>query len=178
MTAATQADQLLRALARTAREDVAELDRLDAVTGDGDFGSTLGRGIRALAADPPSGTVAEILRAASERMSAAMGGSSGAFVGVGLLRAARALHDAGDDDLAPADVARAIRAAIEGITAFGGARPGDKTFLDALDPLADALEAGDDPVAAAERGAASTREMTARVGRSSYAGERSKGEPD
>ncbi|WP_246851431.1 dihydroxyacetone kinase subunit DhaK [Patulibacter sp. SYSU D01012] len=178
MTAATQADLLLRALAQTAREDVVELDRLDAVTGDGDFGSTLGRGVRALAADPPSGTVAAVLRAASERMSAAMGGSSGAFVGIGLLRAARALHDAGEDDLTAAQIAAAVRAAVDGVTDLGGARPGDKTFLDALAPLADALDAGQDPVAAAADGAASTREMTARVGRSSYAGERSKGEPD
>lgn len=181
MTPDAQADLLLRAIVTTAREDGAELDRLDAVTGDGDFGSTLARGARALLEGPPAGDVAQVLRAASERMAAAMGGSSGAFVGVGLLRAARALEDVPAD--APLDarsVGAAVRAAVQGITEYGGARPGDKTLIDALDSVAGALEAGEPgrAVDAAREGADATGEMTARLGRSSYAGERSKGAAD
>jgi dihydroxyacetone kinase len=181
MTDVPQADLLLRALAWTALQDGEELNRLDGVTGDGDFGSTLRRGVRALAEDPPAGDDAAVLRRASEAMAAAMGGSSGAFFGVGLLRASRALEEAGGagrGGLEPEAIAAAIRAAVGGVGDFGGARPGDKTFLDALAPIADALESGGDPARAADDGAAATREMAARVGRSSYAGDRSKGEPD
>jgi dihydroxyacetone kinase len=181
MTPDAQADLLLRAIATTARDDGAELDRLDAVTGDGDFGSTLARGARALLQDPPTGDAAAVLRAASERMAAAMGGSSGAFVGVGLLRAARALQDApADGPLEATVIGAAVRAGADGITEYGGARPGDKTLIDALDPVAAALEAGEPgrAVDAAREGADATGEMAARVGRSSYAGERSKGAPD
>jgi dihydroxyacetone kinase len=73
--------------------------------------------------------------------------------------------------------------------ALGGARPGDRTMLDALVPAAEALqsalrmgrpwrEALAEAVAAAREGAARTAAMAPRRGRSSYLGDRALGHVD
>jgi triose/dihydroxyacetone kinase / FAD-AMP lyase (cyclizing) len=80
-------------------------------------------------------------------------------------------------------------AGCEGVMALGGARPGDRTTLDALVPAAEALqsalragapwrEALAGAVEAARQGAASTATMAPRRGRSSYLGDRALGHPD
>jgi dihydroxyacetone kinase len=171
---ADQVDRLLRAVAAVALDQRDELDRLDAEAADGDFGTTLARGAAALVEDPPEGDVVERLRRASEQVTDAMGGSSGPLCGVALLRAAEALEEDGD-----AQPAALIRAAIGGIQDLGGAEQGDKTVLDALFPVAEALEEGSGGVAGAARDAAdATAESQARKGRAAYAGERSTGSPD
>jgi dihydroxyacetone kinase len=69
-----------------------------------------------------------------------------------------------------------------------GAKPGDRTMLDALDPFVKALKKGGGgkasreailaPVEAAERGLEATARMKPRLGRSSYLGDRVLGCPD
>jgi dihydroxyacetone kinase len=71
---------------------------------------------------------------------------------------------------------------------LGGAKPGDRTMLDALDPFVKTLqqakaakttrEAVLAAVEAAERGAGATAQMKPRLGRSSYLGDRVLGHPD
>jgi dihydroxyacetone kinase len=64
---------------------------------------------------------------------------------------------------------------------LGGAKPGDRTMLDAIDPLVKALQQGaglKSGVEAAERGAAASAQMQPRLGRSSYLGDRVLGHPD
>jgi dihydroxyacetone kinase len=170
---ADQIDRLLRAVAAVALDQRDELDRLDAAAADGDFGTTLARGAAALAADPPEGEAVERLRRASEQVTDAMGGSSGPLCGVALLRAAEALEEDGETE--PGGL---VRAAVGGIQDFGGAEQGDKTALDALFPLAEALEEGASPADAAREAADATAESQARKGRAAYAGERSTGSPD
>ncbi len=165
-------DQLLRTIAGVALREREEFDRLDDVAGDGDFGTTLARGAAALAADPPTGDAHAVLRAASETVTDAMGGSSGPLCGVALLRAGESVSDGRDG------AAALVRAAIAGIQEFGEAEQGDKTVIDALIPLAEALEAGDDPAAAARKGADATTDIEARRGRAAYAGARANGAPD
>jgi phosphoenolpyruvate---glycerone phosphotransferase subunit DhaK len=170
---ADRVDRLLRAVAAIALDQRDELDRLDAAAADGDFGSTFARGAAALAADPPEGDAVAVLRRASEQVTDAMGGSSGPLCGVALLRAAEAVEEDGD-----ADPAALVRAAIAGIQDFGGAERGDKTALDALFPVAEALEADSSTAEAAREAADATAESQARKGRAAYAGERSSGSPD
>jgi dihydroxyacetone kinase len=167
-----QIDHLLRTVTQVALREREEFDRLDAAAGDGDFGTTLGRGAAALAASPPDGDAAERLRSASETVTEAMGGSSGPLCGVALLRAAEALGDG------ESDPAALVRAAVAGIQDFGGAEQGDKTVIDALIPLAEALANGDDPAESARRAADATTDVEARRGRAAYAGARSTGSPD
>ncbi len=148
--------------ARGAIAGEARYGELDAAAGDGDFGAILARAARgvlaALDAAAPTASDSDLLLAAAQAV-AAVGGTTGPLWGTGLLRAADAI--AGGP-------AAAVRAAADGIAEVGGARPGDRTLLDALVPAAGALEAGGDPVAAAAQGAADTARMTARRGRASY----------
>ena len=87
------------------------------------------------------------------------------------------------------DLAAMFRAALEKIMRLGGAKPGDKTMVDALEPAVKDIEASsisstdikaamESMVKAAKKGAESTRDMVSLKGRSSYAGERSIGHED
>jgi dihydroxyacetone kinase len=155
------------------------LTELDSRAGDGDLGISMRRGAEALRA-LPDGALADAptaLAAMGEALRRALGGSSGPFYGAALLRAARALPARP----AAADWAGAFRAAVAAIGELGGARPGDRTMLDALHPAAEALAATGDLAAAAraaEQGAQATAGMTPRLGRASYLGARAVGAPD
>ena len=87
------------------------------------------------------------------------------------------------------ELAQALEAAGEKVMARGGAKPGDKTLLDALVPAAQAArkcadageelsEASRKAAQAAAAGAAATEEMKAVTGRAGYMGERTVGSRD
>jgi dihydroxyacetone kinase len=93
------------------------------------------------------------------------------------------------DPSSPTRWAEAFIAAVEAISELGGARPGDRTMLDALHPAAEAFrsailagqsapEAWALAVKAAEDGVEATRSMKPRLGRASYLGDRAVGYPD
>lgn len=167
------------------------LSELDAATGDADHGANLVRGIAALRAEAAQAealTPGVFLKQAGLAMVDNVGGSSGALYGTVFLRMASTagLEAEAIDGLT---MARALRAAAQGITDRGCARLGDKTMLDALDPaataFAQAIEAGREmaqawaeAARAAEAGAAATAAMRARRGKSSYVGEKSIGTVD
>ncbi|PTL75297.1 dihydroxyacetone kinase subunit DhaL [Vitiosangium sp. GDMCC 1.1324] len=166
----------------------ARLTELDSAAGDGDLGISLARGAAALRALPESSwtSPSRALTAISGALRRSIGGSSGPFYATALLRAARHLADTSPDATAWAE---AFQAGVEAVAELGGARPGDRTMLDALRPAADAfsqaLKAGKPPaeawdacVQAAEKGAEETSRMKPRLGRASYLGERAVGVPD
>ena len=188
-------DPLRRALDAVAEVLVSrrdELTELDREVGDGDLGISLARGAAALLAEGPGYPGAEgagaVLRAASATVRRSVGGTSGPLYAVLLLRAAGALPT-GPAAPSAADWATALRAGVTGVREVGGAAPGDRTMIDALQPAADAfaerIAAGADwraaldaTVAAAHEGAAATAGIRARLGRSSYLGDRVLGHPD
>jgi dihydroxyacetone kinase len=169
-------DRVLRSVASALREAEPLLTRMDQAVGDGDLGISLARGAAAIERDLPSyptTDAAGTLRALSATLRRALGGSSGPFYAAALLRAAEALRER------PGAWGAALRAGCDGIQALGGAVPGDRTMLDALDPAASALGSGlDAAVAAAEAGAERTAAMPPRQGRSSYLGDRALGHAD
>ncbi|MER8848445.1 MULTISPECIES: dihydroxyacetone kinase subunit DhaK [Mesorhizobium] len=147
----------------------AALNGLDAKAGDGDTGSTVATGARSILdrldtlplADP-----AATLGAVGDILSASMGGSSGVLLSIFFTAAGRAL-DGG------AGVPKALLAGLERLTFYGGAKPGDRTMIDALEPALKALDGKglDDAAAAARRGAEATAAMEkAKAGRSAYVG--------
>jgi dihydroxyacetone kinase len=164
-----------------------QLGELDAVAGDGDHGMTMtlaARETRKRLAAQPDVDGAQLLAVVAGAVGS-VGGAIGPIYATGLLRVARQLREQGDAELTTATLAACGEAAEDGIAALGGAQPGDKTLLDALHPLVQELRAasarGDDPLAAARsasdacrRGAASTTDMIASVGRASRLGERSR----
>ncbi|MBZ9744152.1 dihydroxyacetone kinase subunit DhaK [Mesorhizobium sp. CO1-1-7] len=147
----------------------AALNGLDAKAGDGDTGSTVATGARSVLdrldtlplADP-----AATLGAVGDILSASMGGSSGVLLSIFFTAAGRAL-DAG------ASVPKALLAGLERMTFYGGAKPGDRTMVDALEPALKALDGNGlgDAATAARRGAEATAAMEkAKAGRSAYVG--------
>ncbi|WP_172825801.1 dihydroxyacetone kinase subunit DhaK [Microlunatus sagamiharensis] len=165
-------DRALRVLAAVALERRQAYDALDAVTGDGDFGSTFARGAAAVVRARP-----DSLRTAGLAFAAAAGGSSGALLGAALVRLdGHGLADDSDADR----VSAALLDADAAVAELGGAALGDKTLRDALHPAATALRDGGvtAAVAAARSAAYATAGLTARRGRSAYAGERSVGAVD
>ncbi len=169
-------DRVLHAVATALRDAEPVLTRMDQAVGDGDLGISLARGAAAIERDLPTyptADAAETLRALSATLRRALGGSSGPFYAVALLRAAEALRER------PGAWDAALRAGCDGIQALGGAVPGDRTMLDALDPAATAWASGlDAAVAAAEAGTERTAAMPPRRGRSSYLGDRALGHAD
>jgi dihydroxyacetone kinase len=86
------------------------------------------------------------------------------------------------------DMEKIVQAAIEGIQARGGAQPGDKTLIDSLIPVRDAIARhkadGDtsaalrDATNAAEEAAETAKSWVAKRGRQQFTGDRSSGTPD
>ncbi len=168
-------------------EDV--LAALDAKVGDGDLGSSMTRAARAVLALPPGAwrSPSHALQAMADAVRRAAGGSSGPFYAVALSRAARRLD--GIERPGLPDWRDALADAAEAIGQLGGARPGDRTMVDALGPLVQALRAADASAgwnrdawtrcaAAARSGADATAAMRPRLGRASYLGDRVLGIPD
>lgn len=148
----------------------AELNRLDARAGDGDTGSTVATGaqaVRAKLGELPLADPAATLGAIGSILGTSMGGSSGVLLSIFFTAAGKALTE-------NADLSAALLAGLERMVFYGGATPGARTMVDALDPGLKAL-ASDGIVAAARaarHGAEATKSMTkAKAGRASYVSE-------
>jgi dihydroxyacetone kinase len=147
----------------------ADLNALDSKSGDGDTGSTLATAARALigALDRlPLADHTQLYRAIGLELSQTMGGSSGVLLAI-------FFSAAGDASAAGHDPIGSLRAGLDRIQQVGGARPGDRTLIDALFPALEALPGGLDAAArAAREGADATARITrARAGRASYLAE-------
>jgi dihydroxyacetone kinase len=185
-------DETIRwgALAAAAALERAEahLTELDAAAGDGDLGASMTRGaavIRALPEEVWSLHPGDVLTRIADALRRAIGGTSGPLYATALLRAAQTLPET---PAAP-DWSAALAAGVNAIAELGGAKPGDRTMLDALHPAATAFAAGlgagrsaaeawGEAVAAAQEGAAATAQMFPRLGRASYLGHRAIGTLD
>jgi dihydroxyacetone kinase-like protein len=190
MTTWTQVTSSVRQAIEQARD---ELNRLDAAAGDGDLGLTMTAAAQGAAALAERGELdgkplAEALRALGRELARCAPSTSGTLLARGLLQAGREAGDHADDP--PVGRAAAlVRAGIAGIQKAGKAQPGDRTMLDALTPLAEALQSaadrGEPPAAAAaaaaeaaRAGAESTKDLEPKVGRASWIPDRARGNVD
>ena len=144
----------------------ADLNALDAKSGDGDTGSTLAGASRALldALDRlPLADPTQLFRAIGMELSQTMGGSSGVLLAIFFAAA-------GDAAASGKTWIGALSAGLDRVMQVGGAQPGHRTMVDALSPALDALPQGLAAAAAAARkGADLTAGMTkAKSGRASY----------
>jgi triose/dihydroxyacetone kinase / FAD-AMP lyase (cyclizing) len=166
-----------------------ELTEMDRVTGDGDLGVSMARAARAVqdaVVSYPLDNIPATLKALAHTLRRELGGSSGPLYGVLFLRCGSVLEASRATGLA--QWAEAIDQGCRAISELGGAKPGDRTMLDALDPFVKMLQRGIDvgatrdavlaAVEAAERGAEATAQMQPKLGRSSYLGGRVLGYPD
>jgi dihydroxyacetone kinase len=144
-TAARLIAELLGAAREVIDENAEELGRIDAIAGDGDHGIGMQRGVRAAAA--AAATLAEqgagagtLLTRAADAWADRAGGTSGALWGV-ILRTLGA--QLGDTEAPEAStVADGVARASEAVMAYGKAKVGEKTMVDALVPFADTLAQG------------------------------------
>jgi dihydroxyacetone kinase-like protein len=183
---------VVRTIAQTAVDNEEAFCELDAVVGDGDFGYSLARGFEIVLADWNSldrSNSGVFLQKVALVISKRVGGTSGPIWGTAFLRAATVAK--GKVNLSGADAVAMLRAAAEGIKMRGKSDLGDKTLLDALIPMTDAIEealgTASPPsakelakiaAATARTAADATTLMQALRGRASYTGERSIGSPD
>jgi dihydroxyacetone kinase-like protein len=185
-----QAVAWVRETAAVIEEQAPYLTKLDAAIGDGDHGTNMARGFRAvlqrldgLEADD----FGSIFRAVSMALIGKVGGASGPLYGSLYLGMAKELGDA--DEVDDTRLATALRAGYDSVVARGKAQLEDKTMLDAWHPALEALDAAlaegnelggalDQAARAAEAGMKATIPMVARKGRASYLGERSRDHQD
>lgn len=165
-----------------------ELTALDSAIGDADHGINMDRGMTAARAQLETlrdGQAGAMFKGVGRTLISTVGGASGPLYGTFFLRLGTALGET--DEVAPADLARALRAGLDGIIALGKASPGDKTMVDAMTPAVEAVEAGaegnlgaalDAAAQAAAAGRDSITPLVARKGRASYLGDRSAGHQD
>jgi phosphoenolpyruvate---glycerone phosphotransferase subunit DhaL len=185
-----QAVAWVREVAAVIEEQAPYLTKLDAAIGDGDHGTNMARGFRAvlqrldgLEADD----FGSVFRAVSMALIGKVGGASGPLYGSFYLGMAKELGDA--DEVYDTRLAAALRAGYDSVVARGKAQLEDKTMLDAWHPALEALDAAlaegkelgaalDEAARAAEAGMKATIPMVARKGRASYLGERSRDHQD
>ena len=168
-----------------------ELNQLDAAMGDGDLGITVAKGAVALqeytAANPPGDDLGKYLAGLGMAFNKAASSTMGALTATALMRAGKEAR--GLRNLDAATLAKMLTAADAGVQERGKARPGDKTLVDALHPAAEAFaaavaqgktlhEAGEALLQAAREGRDAAIPLRSRMGRASWVGERTEGQPD
>jgi len=180
------------AVLETLRAQQEQLGQLDSFAGDGDHGVGMVRGAEngleaAQLLTGQAGGAQTVLAGAGAQWSERAGGTSGALWGAVLAAAGSAL---GDTDGVDAQAhARAARASLDALLRVGGAKPGDKTMVDAFIPAVETLEAeiaAGTPVAqawakaadAAQAGADATAPMRPLIGRARPLADRSVGHAD
>lgn len=159
-------EALLRNCCDALIEAEADLNALDARSGDGDTGTTLSTAARALLLNLnqlPLADFGGLCRAIGQELSQTIGGSSGVLLAIFFAASADAASNGHS-------IASAFTAGLKRMQEVGGAQPGDRTMVDALLPALDALPNGvSAAAAAARRGANDTAAMAkAHVGRAAY----------
>jgi dihydroxyacetone kinase phosphoprotein-dependent L subunit len=162
-------------------ENSVELNALDSAVGDGDHGSTMLRGFTAAAkaADEDYSSIADLFEAVSNTLAEQTGGAIGPLLAAFFSAGTTAF--AGKSEVGLKEVTAFFHQGYDLVQAVGGAVPGDKTLLDALEPAVRVLEEHPDATLAggldlaaiaAEEGAMKTKEMVASEGRARFLGER------
>lgn len=166
------------------------LTDLDRAIGDADHGLNMNRGFGKVSeklAGLRGAPLSTVLKTVGMTLLSSVGGASGPLYGTFFLKAAAAVGDRVDLDLA--GLAGMLEMAAAGVADRGKAVAGDKTMIDAWGPMVASIKAAIADGAAegealarmvdAGRAAvAATAPMVARKGRASYLGERSVGHVD
>jgi dihydroxyacetone kinase-like protein len=181
-----QIKDFIQAASAVIHENAEEVTALDQAIGDGDHVINLQRGLAAL-----EGLAAELgqldwptaFQKIAMSLMSSVGGASGSLYGTFFLAMSKALRD---QEMNPPNMAEAFSQGVEAVKQRGKADLGEKTMLDTLIPVANALrKAAEESLAlsqtlehinrAAEAGCESTRDLLASKGRASFLGERARG---
>ena len=160
----------------------------DRALGDGDHGVGMERGMNAIKEAlelQEFESVGKVFMAVGMAMMSSMGGASGAVFGTLFRSGGKAIKDA--EVLDAAGITAMFKEGTEGVMTRGGAKPGDKTMVDALLPAAEAGAAAGAVTVyealvaiadGAEAGKEASKDMIATMGRAKTLGEKSLGKAD
>jgi dihydroxyacetone kinase-like protein len=193
MFSTDQARAWLEATGAAIEANATALTKLDQAIGDGDHGTNMVRGFKAVGEKLPSLADAgfgALFKGVSVALIGKVGGASGPLYGSFYLGLSKAMADAGEAaEVDDAAFAAGLRAGLDAVVSRGKAQLEDKTMVDALTPAMDALDAAladgrdlgdalDAAAAGADEGKKATIPLIARKGRASYLGERSRDHQD
>lgn len=157
------------------------LTDLDRSIGDADHGNNMAKGFgftkEALEADFDD--YKTLFNKVATTLLSKVGGASGPLYGSFFMKFAASVKDV--EELTRDELNQAFTAGVDGVKQRGKAEVGDKTMVDVLDPVAEALNAGksfDEVVQIAEESMEKTKDIKAKKGRASYVGDRSIGHID
>lgn len=156
------------------QENKAVLNELDTAIGDGDHGTNMDRGAKAiddaLAKKTPT-DLADLLKTTAFAMIQKVGGASGPLYGTAFLDMSKAAKE-------DSDLAKLVQIGADGIKRRGQSDVNMKTMIDVWQPIADDLKQGTLNNEQVNDALQSTKDMVAKKGRASYLEEKSKGHLD
>ncbi len=181
--------KILIGIADCIDKNVDYLTELDAEIGDGDHGANMNKGFKRIKQsllESETKDIGEMLIISGKVLLNEIGGAMGPLYGGGFVKAGMALK--GKSALDKNDVYTLFQSMLESIKSLGGAKLGDKTMVDTLEPFVlkyresiNTMELKDAFCAAlsdAEKGMLGTKDLVSRIGRSSRLLERSRGHID
>ena len=182
--------RMIRSAADKIRANRDELSKLDSAIGDGDHGMTIARAMgiaEKVIEESEKKDLKGLLKDVGWGVMGVDGGATGPLLGSFLMGLGQGL---GEQETVDCPILAAMfEAGLAGVRRQSKAQIGDKTMMDALLPAVDAMrraadeaksikEALREAAEAAEKGAASTKEFTARFGRAKNLGDRTIGHQD
>ncbi|QUI24561.1 dihydroxyacetone kinase subunit L [Vallitalea pronyensis] len=167
-----------------------ELAKLDAVIGDGDHGVTMARGAKAAKAKVEAleeGTCRDYFKLYGRTLVSTLGGAMGPLFGSIFLELSKACK--GQEQIGLQAFTHGLKNGMTKVMDLGGAKPGDKTMVDAMDPVVLSMEKSLDDgkslqealslaAKAGEEGVNHTIPLIAKRGRSRYLQEKAIGHQD
>lgn len=164
-----------------------ELNSMDAECGDGDFGSGMFMAfsdVRKTLVEAHGDDIGVLLTKVGHSILSIAGGASGPMFGTLFLEAGKLAT--GKNEVGATEIALMLDQSLHRIRARGGARVGDKTLVDALEPAVSTLkeilsskielhQAFERAAEAAREGCESTKRLTAKHGKARYLGEQTLG---
>ena len=177
---------LLKEISEIMSENKEKLIAMDGIVGDGDLGLTMSDGFKAAydaVEDGANTDAGKLLFAAGKAMANKVPSTMGSLMATGLKQAGKDLK--GKESLEDGDIVQIFASYEAGVAKLGGAKVGDKTFLDGIHPAVESLQASLDAgeslaemagkaAQAAEEGFKATTTMLAVHGRAATRGEASR----
>lgn len=182
----TEGKSILLRMVQVIQENKEYLGQIDGVIGDGDHGANMNKGFTMFLNQykDVDYSFTEGLYHLGMVLLNGIGGSMGPIYGTIFMAMSEAAD--GRDVIGLSELSQMLKAAEEELFTIVDARKGDKTLVDSLSPAIDAVQqaaaaevdfrsALDAMCAASGQGKERTRDLTARYGRASRLGERSRG---
>jgi len=167
-----------------------ELNEMDSACGDGDFGTTMQisfSSARKQLDELGSNDIGIMFLTTGQAILSSAGGAAGPIFGSFFIEAGKVAK--GETEIDLADLATMFAASLSKIKQQGGARVGDKTVVDALEPAVSIMQEDAtrntsfsqglrNAASAARTGSESTKRIIARRGKARYLGEQTLGYVD